>query len=545
MLVKAAQEFDELCEIEDMSERAKIACEKFSNGEISAKALRLLYNILDLDNKMILIDSIYDETNNPKALENMRRCPPDIMFQGFNKVSVGIQPLIRKLATYKFIYQYKISKEKSKTLRFEQAFAITYVPGFDFLNYGYEIKRARILALKKLVSKDQEHDTSPLNLPTNLTFGCELEFVGITLKKLKEVIVCSGMGHLFFDWRIKKDGSVLIEKKDKSGKVSVISRGAECVSPILEDTKKSWEDLDTLCSFIRILGGRANASCGGHIHFGKDVLGFDTKAWETFFTIWREVEPIMYIITNRRGESSRARIGKYASGIEEKIDNNLSSISIKNQAELQEFAKRISDKDRYKGINLINIASETSKKDTIEFRLPNGTIDYNIIRENVLLYGRLLQVAKMRSVDPTIKQKEYDLFMERDLPEEEKVKRLLDLVFFDEKEKDIFYKRWEYNVGRTENIKVSDRRYIKQYDPKVIKTGKKSLNKEQAKPVEKSTDENEQALEPKMEAFIPENNGTILEQIRELLNVVEPQKQMEVMEAMIAELNQATEISGD
>ena len=73
------------------------------------------------------------------------------------------------------------------------------------------------------------------------------------------------------------------------------------------------------------------------------------------------------------------------------------------------------------------------------------------------------KICKLRAIDPSIKQKEWDDFFEKDLEEKEKVIRFLDLVFDSEKEKDIFYGRWSSLAGQNINVHFSNLTYKKQF----------------------------------------------------------------------------------
>ena len=281
-------------------------------------------------------------------------------------------------------------------------------------------------------------------------------------------------------WKAKEDGSTHEIKKIGFGKEKRrrnktkasnreerIVSGMECVSPILDDTENSWKSLECICQFVRLLGGRSNKSCGGHIHIGSNILGVDSNAWKNFLEIWREVEPILYLISNRRGENARKSVAEYADTLESTIDTNeLKSIRIKTSEDLKRFGE-IYGKNRYKGLNLKNLYAkkgfECRPKNTIEFRIPNGNVNYDIIRENILLFGKILRIAKLRAVEPSIKKDEFEALMEPGLEEKEKLSRFLNLIFDSENEKQIFRERWFYNSGSAEYITVRKRNYKKQW----------------------------------------------------------------------------------
>lgn len=56
------------------------------------------------------------------------------------------------------------------------------------------------------------------------------------------------------------------------------------------------------------------------------------------------------------------------------------------------------DPSRYASINLTNLGGK--KKNTIEFRLSNGTIDPKVIKENVFLYASIIDTAVKMTKEP-------------------------------------------------------------------------------------------------------------------------------------------------
>ena len=154
----------------------------------------------------------------------------------------------------------------------------------------------------------------------------------------------------------------------------------------------------------------------------------------------------MYMITNRRGEKTRRKIETYGQMVYSKIQSiNWDSVHINNEEDIKKICDKVNNRSRYFSVNLKNVGK--AEKNTIEFRLANGSVNYDIWRENCLLFGRLIQTAKICSIDYSIKKEKLQKLFEPDLSEKEKLIRFLDLIFEDEKEKQIFYKRWESRSG--------------------------------------------------------------------------------------------------
>ncbi len=438
--------------IDNNYDRVEYAVKKFNEKELSAKVIRELYKTLDTGFKMMLINLLYSKENRK---ENMERLPPKILMperillEDDNDIS-----LYSTILKYDLIQKFENSKVQDRFTRFKK---VLYKAGDIPLKATTNNDLRKIISnstlteskavkgfIDEITSGKNKKNIKPLGLPSAMTIGIELEFVGVNYKDLKklDLYLKQKYGLSYFnDFKIKHDSSV---KENGTFK-----EGTEIVSAVLDDTEESWEKLRDICEFIQAIGGRVNKSCGGHIHIGANIIGVDKEAWKTLLDVWKEAEPLIYMMSNKRGEITReGAILHYAKMNTDKIEKiDWNSISIRNDEDIKKIAQKTHENasDRYRALNLTNLI--TQKHNTIEFRLSNGTIDYDILRENILLYGRLVQMAKMHSIDPNWKRKELELFKEHDILEQEKVERFLNLVFDEEEEKKIFYDRWESKVG--------------------------------------------------------------------------------------------------
>lgn len=109
--------------------------------------------------------------------------------------------------------------------------------------------------------------------------------------------------------------------------------GAELVSPILRDTEQDWESVSAMCEQIKKFPGNKG-----------NIVVADSKC------------------------------------------------GLHVHFELRMFASKYKlDERRYSGLNLTNIGN--SKKNTIEFRMANGTLDPEVIKQNVFLYASLINTT--------------------------------------------------------------------------------------------------------------------------------------------------------
>lgn len=103
------------------------------------------------------------------------------------------------------------------------------------------------------------------------------------------------------------------------------------------------------------------------------------------------------------------------------------------------FVKTKLTPERYTGLNLTNLGNK--KKNTIEFRMSNGTINPQTIKENVFLYASLIKTAVDLSQGSKVEeaQKLYDT----NVTEEEKVNNFLNLIMDRQEDRQVYKDRWE------------------------------------------------------------------------------------------------------
>ena len=216
----------------------------------------------------------------------------------------------------------------------------------------------------------------PITLPGQMTIGVEIESEGSASRK--EIADTMKKSADMGNWELKDDGS--------------LTNGIEVVSPILRSSGTSIYEIYRVCSTLYSLGQTTSERCGGHIHIGADYLT-DLQDWKNLRTIWNNTEKILYVISNRKGEIPRAGVLGYAQPISGKDESKQKTINLENESDLENFIAetKIIQGTRYSGINYVNVGEE--EKNTIEFRLPNGTLDPTTWIENINLFGGLVRVS--------------------------------------------------------------------------------------------------------------------------------------------------------
>jgi len=129
-------------------------------------------------------------------------------------------------------------------------------------------------------------------------------------------------------------------------------------------------------------------------------------------------------------------------GAVSKIENNTLKVSYKKFGILKRVvAKLKADERRYAGLNLTNIGNPY--KNTIEFRMANGTLDPEIIKQTIFLYASLINTAIQIADDPDKFEEKSSAFYNTDVTEEEKAKNFLNLIMEDPEDRQIYMERWQ------------------------------------------------------------------------------------------------------
>ena len=279
---------------------------------------------------------------------------------------------------------------------------------------------------------------SNIKLPSDMTVGVEIESEGETednsylIEKLTEDT----------EWETKGDGSLI--------------NGTEVVSPVLTgNMEKASNEIKNVCAVLNGIPQTVSERCGGHIHIGADYLK-TKKDMVNLIKIWSNAEKILYIIGNEKSEIPRKEVLKYAPPVSKKFEEAIENgtINLESEEELEKFVNEAVEVqgDRYSDVNFCNIGIK--EKNTIEFRLANGTINPNTWIENVNLFGGIVKVAHELSViqEKTEEQMtEYEkkllenfkkLYTEKD--EKQRAKALIDLCISPE-DRHIYMDRYTTN----------------------------------------------------------------------------------------------------
>ena len=292
---------------------------------------------------------------------------------------------------------------------------------------------------KKLKERflDENRTYTDIGLDNKMTIGMEIESEGSMSEAIMKLGVIAQREHNgeTIGWETEEDGS--------------LNNGVEVKSPILTDNKKDVEDIYIVCSILQECGNNTSERCGGHIHIGADYLK-SKEAYINLFEIWGNAEKIICKMSNETGSIPRIGLQEYAVPISPKLNEAIESetVNLENEEDLEQFIDKVQkvQGERYSGLNLLNI---NNGKNTIEFRIPNGTINPDTWIENARLFGRIIQVSqKLVDIEKQPQNSKEERLVElknqlkeEEIAEQEKMEILLELLFSEE-ERQVYRERY-------------------------------------------------------------------------------------------------------
>ena len=263
------------------------------------------------------------------------------------------------------------------------------------------------------------------DVDTRITFGLELECL---TENYKEVLKCE---NILKNWKITQDASV--------------KNGVEIISPVLSYDQESIKELKYVCEMLARNNFSVDSTCGGHVHLGFDYFE-DVFEYATFLTLYSRIENLLYIIGNRSGMTTRDSFSEFATFLNDDTLNIVNNINYAKFNSMDSYVDLIKGTQYHKfyGLNLTNIGNK--EKNTIEFRFPNGELDFNEIIHNVKLFAKLFEVSKEITYtrDKKILSLYRDIISSYDM--DMQIENLLDLLFDNDLDKEFYMDRYEQNV---------------------------------------------------------------------------------------------------
>lgn len=346
-----------------------------------------------------------------------------------------------------------------------------------------------------------------IDFPEKLKFGLEIEVSNIPLDEIKCIFDSNSIEYIMEILEVPTDISNTIiqnsdlQKKNEFNKwifsPEAGNNDSEASSPIMTNNLHDLNQIVAICTLFKALNGKLNGGTGLHINIGADYLECNERAIENLLKIWGECEEIFFKMANPEGEVIRVEAISMAVPIKENIQKFLEedgSITLNTEADMEKFLYKIQarnrmdnivawsnfgtdndverdlryaktdeerfdiyhrynegmkskpnedDKVRWTSINFNHMKWNSDNAGRIELRIFNSSLEPEIIFQDLELVGKIFEVSLENAKNPNYKKDEFEKLLFRDVTEANKVNNLLNLLFDNTEQKNIFRKRWQ------------------------------------------------------------------------------------------------------
>lgn len=224
-----------------------------------------------------------------------------------------------------------------------------------------------------------------LDFDKDLTFGLEIEFTNAKLdeivKYLDEVSPKKRkFKGYYYNWNYSIDETFC--KRNEKEEVF----GGEVQSAILRNNKKSFKNLKYVLEKLKENNALVDDRTGLHYHISIDAFKNNYKYVLKFLRLYLTHEDVIYKC-GYNGSTPRGALFKYSFPIRKKLIYYISQLEKAiDYNEIIDVLKSINIQ-KSQGVNFSYILTELN---TIEFRMCNGSLDYNVIVNEIDLFCNLV-----------------------------------------------------------------------------------------------------------------------------------------------------------
>lgn len=292
--------------------------------------------------------------------------------------------------------------------------------GGEKLSYFYESNFDEYFD-RYLVDVDLDEINRTLVSP-DITVGVELELYN------KDVVNYKGFSTVLKNYVVAGDPT--------------LKKGIEVISPVIGYNKEDLQRLKSVCKLLKECDFYTGKACGGHVHIGANYLSRKEDYFMLLY-LYSNCEDIIYLITDKEGSVKRSDAGIYAKKVKDVFVRAVREGAISEKQSFGDFVEtlRCLNSSRYKGLNFYNLGSDD--KNTIEFRMPNGEIDFKEILANIKLFAMLIQRAHDLN-DRCDKDKELEV-IGSNVSDKKKLEAFLNVLFDSEEDRKVYKNRYRAN----------------------------------------------------------------------------------------------------
>ena len=251
---------------------------------------------------------------------------------------------------------------------------------------------------------------------------------------------------------------------------ATVPNGDEFTSPIFHDTPEELSVFCAVCDTLKELGYEAyDINVAGQINIGIDYLN-TAESLLQFWELFCNSEELLYHICNPEGSIMRQHV--YNNSRFKAVSGAIGTRIIPEDISREEVIRMLSaDKDStLPGIIFKKNSICLRDGNRFEIRIPNGSEDYRVWIDNIRLFAKMVEVSKTLSnvlegtntSAASIQKLELkEALKDSTISLEEKLFVLMDLLFDDDKIKEIYVNRF-YSL-EAEILKTGTRIYEPTY----------------------------------------------------------------------------------
>lgn len=275
-----------------------------------------------------------------------------------------------------------------------------------------------------------------LNINPKQSYGVEIEYANVEDKKIRNRIISN---FFIYKWNYHQEISIC---HDAGSKFT-----GEIVSPILNNNYNSLQQINEACNVLKDLGAIVTPQCGGHIHFDSKILERNGRYFQNLLILYLAYENVIYKYASGKDNELRESIGDYATPLLPYIDNGDITNLLQPYYPYEDFIDDfVRGHSRNVGLNLRQLLR--GGYNTIEFRMPNGTLDSEIWFNNINTFGLLIEHSKKMTdeerdilIDKIIayKKNPIDYYLSSD----DEALRFIEKIALNEEDKTRFIKQYQ------------------------------------------------------------------------------------------------------
>ena len=209
-----------------------------------------------------------------------------------------------------------------------------------------------------------------LEIPSFVNFGLEIEIEGVDFDTVKRLI-----------------RNTTKDTRHVEGEISLSEKGAEIVSPVLQNKKETWRQLNKVSKTLHFLRPTFE-DCSFQVNYDMDFLK-DEEKFLKFIKLFMAYEDVLYLFSRGKDEKLRTSALLYAQPIARMIYQN-------GNVERETY---LSDFEFLKDNKLFALSLKEREKKLIEFRTPNGTDDLVLWQNYIMTFYSMLAYANHTTYD--------------------------------------------------------------------------------------------------------------------------------------------------